>query len=524
MAKKKKADEEEVKVKKAKKGTKVKKAPKAKKSKSDEIVAFNPYAHLDSEIDGMEKKFKLSAMSLDKDEPRFSTGLLSLDILLAGGLLGGGWYTCFGGEQSCKSTTAMTILSSIMSQKSFIGKASYWDYEGSTQAEYIENIMGSMGIKENVENVFGVRDDETGEWLVQPRVRYYTPDTGERFFNYVAKLEKILPDKIKENGNWWFVFENTKENQKALKGQYNKEMFSKRNKFYVPAPDGSIQAIVLCDSYPAMLPAIADEKEEGDKSLALQARMFSDGIKRIKANLRRKKIIILGINQLRKIPMAMYGPTEQEPCGEALRFYSDVRLRMASCALSAAGAKGKGVIEEEESVVSDGEDKYRYIKIRTYKNKLGGIPNQEIICRLVVEDAEGNATGFCRTWDAYQYLKLTGQITGTRKKLKFAESFDYPKKDHKTGKEEIHTHAFKSPLGGMTLGWMDFKVLTQGSRDEIKELCRKLGLKKPIIFRTFLEKQIAEGKGYRYMQDWKRSKSASKRSKAAADFDEDDDE
>ena len=157
-------------------------------------TGFNPYAHLDSQIDDMERKFKLNAMAISKDEPRFSTGLLSLDMQLAGGLLGGGWYTCFGGEQSCKSTMAMTLLASIMAQRGFIGKSAYFDYEGSTQAEYIEHIMSAMNVAGSIENVFGLQDEESGEWLVQPRVRYYTPSNGETFFNYLAKLEKMLPD------------------------------------------------------------------------------------------------------------------------------------------------------------------------------------------------------------------------------------------------------------------------------------------------------------------------------------------
>lgn len=118
--------------KKEKKAAKPKKGRASRKNKSveEEVPQFNPYVHLDAQIDGMEKKFRLSAMAIDKDEPRFSTGLLTLNVMLAGGLLGGGWYTCFGGEQSCKSTTAMTILSAIMAQSDFVGKAAYFDYEG----------------------------------------------------------------------------------------------------------------------------------------------------------------------------------------------------------------------------------------------------------------------------------------------------------------------------------------------------------------------------------------------------------
>lgn len=489
-------------------------------TKTDEIPQFNPYAHLDAEIDGMEKKFKLSSMAIDKDEPRFGTGLLSLDVALAGGLLGGGWYTFFGGEQSCKSTTAMTVLASIMSQKSFVGKSAYFDYEGSSQADYIENIMQSMGVNEDVERVFGVREDETGEWIVKPRVRYYAPDTGEKFFHYLAKLGKMLPDKVRIGDNWYFVYENTKANQKALKGLYDKKYFSKHNKFRVPAPDGTIQAIVLTDSYPAMLPSQADEKEEGDKSVGLQARMFADGLKRVKGMMRSKRIVVLGVNQLRKVPMAMYGPTENEPCGDALKFYSDVRLRMSSVSIP----HGKGMIEEEESVVADGDDQYRYIKIRTHKNKLGGIPNQSITMRLVVANGDGIATGFCRTWDAFQYLKITGQIGGTRKRIKFLEGFNVVKKDKKNGKKKEKFVDFKSPLAGKTLDWMQFKTLMEGDRDAIREVCGELGLK-PMLFHNFLRKQVSSGKGYEYMVDFKRA-SSMKKSKAVEDddFDDDDDE
>ena len=498
------------------------KSKKTEAASEVEVPKFNPYAHIDAEIDGMEKKFKLSSMAIDKDEPRFSTGLLSLDVMLAGGMLGGGWYTCFGGEQSCKSTTAMTILSSIMSQKDFVGKAAYFDYEGSSQADYIENIMGAMGVKDDVDQVFGIRDDQTGEWVVKPRVRYYAPDTGEKFFHYLAKLGKMLPDKVRMGDQWYFVYDNNRENQKALKGLYDKKYFSKTNRYRVPAPDGTIQAVILTDSYPAMLPGIADEKEEGDKSLALQARMFSDGLKRVKGMMRSKRIVVLGVNQLRKVPMAMYGPSETEPCGDALKFYSDVRLRMSSVSIP----HGKGVVEEEESVVADGKDSYRYVKIRTHKNKLGGVPNQSITMRLVIENGEGDATGFCHVWDAYQYLKMTGQVGGTRKKIKFLPGFTVVKRDKKTKKEKEYEIDFKSPMAGMTLDWMQFKTLIEGDKADIREVCEGLGMKKPILFKNFLRQQVNSGKGYQYVIDFKRAanSNAAKKQKEGAEFDPDDDE
>lgn len=518
--------EKPVKGKKSKKdvdeGVDVSSAKRGKKVKSDGNVVsvdFNPYAHLDVTIDKMEKRFELSAMSFDKTEPRFSTNLLTLDLMLAGGLLGGGWYTCFGGEQSCKSTLAMTILSSIMLQRDFRGVAAYFDYEGSSQADYIENIMKYMGIKGDIENVFGVQDETSGEWIVKPRVRYYAPAVGETFFNYLAKLEKELPDKVKKAGKWWFAYENNRDNQKRFKGMYDKKLFAKHNMFFIPANDGMIQAIILTDSYPAMLPNSADEKEEGDKGLALQARMFSEGIKRVKSAMRRKRIVVLGVNQLRAVPMAMYGPTETEPCGVALKFYSDVRFKNSSVSIP----HGKGMLEEEESVVGDGDDIYRYIKIRTHKNKLGGIPNQDTTMRIVVENANGIATGFCRTWDAYNYLKLTGQISGQRNKMKFEEGFTVQRKHPETRKVKDVYVDFKSPLSGKVLTWLEFKMLIEGDKEDIRALCLKLKLKKPVMFRNWLAAQCASGDGYQYMKDAKMAKASKKRAKEASeDLDSDD--
>ena len=420
------------------------------------------------------------------------------------------------GMISHNSTLAMTILSSIMLQKDFRGKAAYFDYEGSSQAEYIENIMRSMGIKDNIESVFGVQDEETGDWIVKPRVRYYTPDTGEKFFHYLAKLEKLLPDKVKKGGQWYFVYENNRDNQKALKGRYDKALFSKYNQFYIPAPDGTIQAIILTDSYPAMLPDSADKKEEGDKGLALQARMFADGLKRVKSAMRRKRIVVLGVNQLRKVPMAMYGPSETEPCGDALKYFSDVRFRNSSVSIP----HGKGMLEEEDSVIGDGVDTYRYIKIRTHKNKLGGVPNQEVTLRIVVENANGTATGFCRVWDAYTYLKLTGQIGGQRNKIKFLEGFNVVKKDPKTQiSKEVYVD-FKNPFAGTVVNWLDFKTLIEGHKDDIKALCKKLKMSKPVMLRSFLENQCSDGLGFTYMKDAKRAKSAEKRSADKSDADD----
>jgi hypothetical protein len=185
--------------------------------------------------------------------------------------------------------------------------------------------------------------------------------------------------------------------------------------------------------------------------------------------MRSKRIIVLGINQLRDIPMAMYGPTEQEPGGKALRFYSDCRLKMTSVSVPHA----KGQFEEEDTISGEGADKYRYLKCKVQKNKLGGPQAAEISLRIRVSDADGNASGFCRCWDAYQYLKMTGQLGGNRKKLKFL-----------TG-----------PLEGITVSWIQFKALIDGDAAMIKKGCEKLKVK-PFRVYEWCRKQVVDKQAY----------------------------
>lgn len=469
---------------------KVAKEPKQTKKELAAAAApfFDPYVALDDDLTALEKQFDFAAMSLDKDEARISTGMLQYDLILGGGLVGGGWYTFFGPEQSCKSTTAMTVLAAIMKFTSFKGRGFLFDYEGSTDATYVENIMKAMGVQGDISDVFGLRDNE-GEYSKVPRVRMYAPQSGEAFFDYVHKLIKKLPDKIKMGSEYYFVYKNTRENQQLCKGQYDKKYFKKYNKFKLLAENGDPQAIVLCDSFPAMLPAAQDEDEDSN-ALALQARMFSDGIKRVKGSFRRKRLIVLGVNQLRLKPMVKYGTPEYEPCGEALKFFSDVRLRNSGVSIP----HGKGQLEEEPSIiVSGGTDQYRYIKTKAHKNKLS-TPYLDATTRLCIKNANGDATGFCPTWDTYNYLLSTGQVQGNRAKMKFSEDM-------------------KMPLAGVkALTWMEFKMLIEGTPKEIKKLCKDLGVK-PVRLRSWAFKQCGSGKGPALHHDYMRRKSIAKNSK-----------
>ena len=285
-----------------------------------EILGFDLASLMDDVLDGIEKKTKVSSQDAARHAPRISTGCLALDMFLSGGIVPGGWYTFSGGEQSCKSTMTMSIMASLI-RLHYSGISVVFDYEGSTDAEYVAGQLKTFGVRVDPKTIFGVRDDEDGSWIVKPKIRYYAPDNGERFFDYMSMLRRRLPDKIVEkDGSAYYIFENNKENAKKLAGKYDKKWFSRNNQFKVPAPDGHMQAMVIVDSYPAMMPDQVDD-DEGSKAMALQARMFSDGIKRFRGGMRRKMMTIVGVNQLRQKPAVMFGSPEYEPGGDALKFY-----------------------------------------------------------------------------------------------------------------------------------------------------------------------------------------------------------
>lgn len=491
---KKKAEKEE---KPSKKSTKEKEAKakdkkggkKVKKGDDDvgsEVEFFNPLADIDADLDGIEKDYSLSGATLTDKEKRLSTGNLELDSIIGGGLLPG-WYTFFGGEQSCKSTGANSLMAAALMTE--VPVISMWDYEGSTSHEYLSNIMKTLGVKMSIEEVFGIQDPQTSDWIVRPRVRYYSESVAEKFFDYVAKLERTLPDKILMGDQWYYVYEHKdhtgkviKRNEKLVGNKYDKEYFKKTGKYRIPAKDGNLQALVILDSLPAMLPERMDVDDPGS-GMAAQARMFSEQIKRIKGKMRAKRIALIAVNQLRKAPAVMFGNPEYEPCGEAPKYYSDVRLRMGPRVLNAApGMSEKGMILEEKSVTGKGVDTYRMIECRAQKNKLS-VPNLSGWLRLWIEDGNGDARGFDPVWDTWRYLVNSGQAKGARNSIKL----------NIEGKA-VTKNALK---------WMEFKILILGSKDQKAKVFDSIGVK-PFDIREWCKKDLSSGKGFAKILEVKR--------------------
>ena len=84
--------------------------------------------------------------------------------------------------------------------------------------------------------------------------------------------------------------------------------------------------VVVIDSVAALVPRAEIEGEMGDTHVGLQARLMSQALRKLTANLNRSNTICIFINQLREKIGVMFGSPETTPGGRALKFYSSVRL------------------------------------------------------------------------------------------------------------------------------------------------------------------------------------------------------
>ena len=88
---------------------------------------------------------------------------------------------------------------------------------------------------------------------------------------------------------------------------------------------GAIDAIVV-DSVAALTPRAEIEGEMGDTFVGLQARLMSQALRKLAGTINRTNCVVIFINQLRMKIGVMYGNPETTTGGNALKFYSSVRL------------------------------------------------------------------------------------------------------------------------------------------------------------------------------------------------------
>ncbi|MEA3291122.1 MAG: recombinase RecA [Pseudomonadota bacterium] len=84
--------------------------------------------------------------------------------------------------------------------------------------------------------------------------------------------------------------------------------------------------VVVIDSVAALTPKAEIEGEMGDTHVGLQARLMSQALRKLTANIKRSNTMVIFINQIRMKIGVMFGNPETTSGGNALKFYSSVRL------------------------------------------------------------------------------------------------------------------------------------------------------------------------------------------------------
>jgi recombination protein RecA len=109
---------------------------------------------------------------------------------------------------------------------------------------------------------------------------------------------------------------------------------------------GSVDVVVI-DSVAALTPKAEIEGEMGDSHMGLQARLMSQALRKLTANIKRTNTLVIFINQIRMKIGVMFGSPETTTGGNALKFYASVRLDIRRIG---ALKKGDEIIGNETKV------------------------------------------------------------------------------------------------------------------------------------------------------------------------------
>ena len=126
----------------------------------------------------------------------------------------------------------------------------------------------------------------------------------------------------------------------ALDAVYAKKLGVDMDNLYVIQPDSGEQAldnldtlvrsnsvdIIVVDSVAALTPKAEIEGEVGQSVIGLQARMMSQGLRRVTSVIAKANTCVIFINQLREKVGVMFGNPETTPGGKALKFYASIRI------------------------------------------------------------------------------------------------------------------------------------------------------------------------------------------------------
>ncbi len=162
-------------------------------------------------------------------------------------------------------------------------------------------------------------------------VEIYGPESSGKTtltLSVIAQMQKL-------GGSAAFI-----DAEHALDPQYAGKLGVKVDELIISQPDNGEQAleiadmlvrsgsvdVVVIDSVAALVPKAEIEGEMGEPQMGLQARLMSQALRKLTANIKRSNTLVIFINQIRMKIGVMFGNPETTTGGNALKFYASVRI------------------------------------------------------------------------------------------------------------------------------------------------------------------------------------------------------
>ena len=173
----------------------------------------------------------------------------------------------------------------------------------------------------------------------------------------------VVAEAQKNGGTSAFI-----DAEHALDPIYSKKLGVNTDEMLISQPDNGEQAleiadtlvnsnaidVLVVDSVAALVPRAEIEGDMGDSHMGLHARLMSQALRKLTGSISRSKTLVIFINQIRQKIGVMFGNPETTTGGNALKFYSSIRLDIRRI----------GPIKDKDEIVGN------QTRVKVVKNKL----------------------------------------------------------------------------------------------------------------------------------------------------------